>query len=274
MNIIDKLDKQSSNGNLEIYTNYLDRNRNKLSKADYQAIYTIYATKMKQSIENGDSDLRYFVLDTKPDFYTASEYNFIDAAKNGDNLELYINNGINVQVFSNYALIQSINIGSYDNVKILLDNKANIHTTQDTYVGIDIEETALIVAIKNDHLDIVKLLVSYGANIHVQDENPLITSIRFGNYDIAKYLLSVGANVNGRNGNVKKWWFNDDTILTTICLGRDLIKYNAKYALDMLCCLIKAGANIHARNNFALVKFVKYGDIKIIKCLLENGAKY
>ena len=75
-------------------------------------------------------------------------------------------------------------------VQFLLDNK--------TPIG----ELALIVAAREGHLAIVKLLVSKGADVNGQlpwGYTALMLAARDGYLDVVKYLLENGANVSIKN---------------------------------------------------------------------------
>lgn len=55
---------------------------------------------------------------------------------------------------------------------------------------------------RNGHLEIVKLLIKYGALLNVpgfEYESPLHTAIRYNHFDIAVILLQNGAYANDTN---------------------------------------------------------------------------
>lgn len=55
---------------------------------------------------------------------------------------------------------------------------------------------------KNGRLQIVKLLIQFGAYINVpgfEYESPLFTAIKYGQFDIAKELLMEGADLKSVN---------------------------------------------------------------------------
>jgi uncharacterized protein len=77
--------------------------------------------------------------------------------------------------------------------------------------------TALLWAIQEGHLGIVKLLIRAGASIEAKDSHgftPLDQAVGEGNVAIVKFLLKAGADVNGRTQN--------GTPLHTACAYRRL----------------------------------------------------
>jgi len=57
--------------------------------------------------------------------------------------------------------------------------------------------------LESDHLEVVQLLLKYGANINAQDSSgrtPLHWASSGGNQKTARRLLERGANVHARNG--------------------------------------------------------------------------
>ena len=60
-------------------------------------------------------------------------------------------------------------------------------------------EKSLGFAANAGQLDVVKYLVSIGADIHTETEYPLRTAAEEGHLDIVKYLVSVGADIHARN---------------------------------------------------------------------------
>jgi len=64
--------------------------------------------------------------------------------------------------------------------------------------------TALHLSAQKGALDIVKLLISKGADKEVQDERhatPLFFAAEKGELEIAEYLIGLGANVNAKKRN-------------------------------------------------------------------------
>ncbi len=127
-------------------------------------------------------------------------------------------------------------VGSIEAVTLLLDRGATINATDATY-----QQTALMVAVRENHPDIVKLLIARGASVSVRTRvgkppqwilpnsvpgfghgigivrgglpargsrapipggmTPLLYAARDGRIDIARMLLDAGADINQRDAN-------------------------------------------------------------------------
>ncbi|XP_057322614.1 putative ankyrin repeat protein RF_0381 [Microplitis mediator] len=150
----------------------------------------------------------------------------------------------------------------------------------------------LDIACQYDDLELVKILVEAGANVHISlDEYSLIESAMNNNsYQLAEYLVNhcTGANItcdysaalicaverkkkeivellikNGANVNYMPL-YNSSAL-------RHSIQNRASEITEML---VEAGANINMnlRNNTALIEAIKLTDYKMTKYLIENGA--
>ena len=78
-------------------------------------------------------------------------------------------------------------------VKLLLDWGGDIHVRQDE---------PLIFAAHSGHTQTVKALLSRGANIHAQNDLALFSAARNGHLETVKVLLDHGANIIGCHGTV------------------------------------------------------------------------
>lgn len=77
----------------------------------------------------------------------------------------------------------------------------------------------LFISIQNDHINIVKLLISNGFDVNTTDDYDNITSLIiasiYGKYDIVKYLLENGADINMMDNNnytAKRYALDNDDI--------------------------------------------------------------
>lgn len=137
------------------------------------------------------------------------------------------------------------------------------------------DKYALIEAIGNEKIDrrkidspdIIRLLLSFGANPNVKDKNdtPLTKAVLFNDVESVKMLLEYGADPNiiaNRGITAIHYTVNH--------VGEDVSKHNEIF--DML---IKAGADINHQDNLGnttLIFASMVGDIDRVKALLANGA--
>ena len=110
-------------------------------------------------------------------------------------------------------------------------------------------DNAVIYASKNGHLDVVKYLVSMGANIRNADY-AVISASMGGHLDVVKYLVSLGAD--------------KDCAVEWASMGGhlDVVKY-----------LVSMRANIHADNNCAVRYASANGHLDVVKYLVELGGR-
>ena len=87
----------------------------------------------------------------------------------------------------NEALLAAVILEDFKLTKKLLQEGAN-----DT-------NSPLKVAATVGSLDMVKLLLDYGANVNTNDNTPLIKAVEHKHLDIVKLLLQKGADIHARN---------------------------------------------------------------------------
>ena len=125
---------------------------------------------------------------------------------------------------------------------------------------------------KDDRLDIIKFLVSKGANVNykenVSGSTPLEMACKIGHINVIKYLISKGTNVN----NVNKR--NRTPLHEAIVQDQKNSNCNK---LQIVKLLIDKGANINTQSketkSSPLSSATAYGLTSIIKLLLSKGAK-
>ena len=124
--------------------------------------------------------------------------------------------------------------------------------------------TLLHLAVFNDHIDIVKYLVSQGADVDAQDsegDTPLHLAASSGLFEIAKYLVSKGADVNVKNRS-----FQETPLHRTTYYGY----------INMVELLVNHGADVNARakdNSSPLQNAAEIGSLNIVKYLISKGAQ-
>lgn len=150
---------------------------------------------------------------------------------------------------------------------------------------------ALHIASIEDHLEIVKYLVTCGVDANTEDHygfTAFYLASSNGNLEIVKYLLTSGADINTKYGD--GWTAlhmaaengHLEIVNHLIMHGADINakdnqgwtavqKAMSKGNLDVVKLLVKAGADIEACDG-ALFNAIVSGHIDIVKLLLEKGA--
>ena len=132
--------------------------------------------------------------------------------------------------------------GNLDLLKMSLEKGANIHSNDDR---------ALRIASSNGHLKVVIILVNEGANIHADDDEALIWASRYGYLEVVKFLIESGANIHADKDKALKWSKQEGHL--------EVVKY-----------LIESGANIHVNNDYAMRWAKENNRNDIIKYLSEQ----
>ncbi|PVV03243.1 hypothetical protein BB560_002283 [Smittium megazygosporum] len=112
---------------------------------------------------------------------------------------------------------------------------------------------ALVTACENGSIQTVKLLTSYGVDIHYQADLPLRTATQVGNLLAVQHLLEIGANASIMENNP-----------LSIALANN--------HFEIADCLIKYGASVQTKGNSFLIKYSKAGDLSAVAYLLGRGA--
>lgn len=107
------------------------------------------------------------------------------------------------------------------------------------------------------NLNLVRMLLEHGADMHAREGMPLALASGGGHVEVVKFLIEeAGANV--AIGNHK-------ALAAAIASTKPC-------HLQILCMLLEAGANVHASDNFALRWACSHGRLEVAKLLLEHGA--
>ena len=130
--------------------------------------------------------------------------------------------------------------------------------------------TPLIIAAHNGHLNSVKILLRYKADIEdrgtlkkgdevVEGCTPLWAAASFGRLDVVKLLIEQNADVDGRTST-------GSTPLRTAAINGHL---------DVVRCLVESGADVNARNDYEstpLMAACYYGHVSVVTYLIDKGA--
>ena len=144
----------------------------------------------------------------------------------------------------NKQFYESLKCGYLNVTKLLINLGADIHN--DLYA-------AIVVASCYGHLDIVKLLINHGANAEIRNNQAIINASGKGHLSVVEFLISLGVNVHAQN---------NQAVIFASCGDH----------LNVVELLIKHGANIHAQDNEALVCASCNGNLSVVKLLIKLRA--
>ena len=153
--------------------------------------------------------------------------------------------------------------------------------------------TPLIKVVWHGHLDVVKYLVSQGADVNEAKNGwtPLHRAAARGHLDVVKYLVSQGADVNAKNNDGGTPFFmaavhgHLDVVKYLVSQGADVnTEYNGgetllflpanKGFLDIVKYLVSQGADVNAEDNDGRtpLHWAAYnGELDIVKYLVSQG---
>lgn len=160
----------------------------------------------------------------------------------------------------NAAMIDAIVLGYHDVVQVLLKHNENPNQEENNS-----NTSPLMMAVTLNNIQIVKLLLNYGANPNLILENgatALMIAIKNHNIEIVQILLANRADVN--LGNFK----NMNPLLYAIYKN----KPDVSQCIDIIKCLIEAGAILYSNGNSILTENV---DLIILEFadIIEEQAK-
>ena len=141
--------------------------------------------------------------------------------------------------------------------KLLIKYGADLNKRSPENVGI------LEIAIDEDNLEMVELLIKSGIELEYKAQNYLMSpfhrAVSNGHYDIAKLLISHGADINSRLGD-------ENTPMHTAIMVKNI---------RMVKLLLSHGVDINIKgigNHTPLQTAVTIWHYEIVEFLLENGA--
>jgi ankyrin repeat protein/CHAT domain-containing protein len=153
-------------------------------------------------------------------------------------------------------LIEVAITGDTETIKFLIDNGADVNAKDKNGY------TALMVAVKHDHIELVKLLIDKGVDVNVKhkgNKTALMSAAKRGNTETVKLLIDKDADVNAKDKKGKT------ALMIAARLG------NTK----TVKLLIDKGADVNAKDSSdytTLMRAVRLGNTEIVKLLIENGA--
>ena len=145
------------------------------------------------------------------------------------------------------------------------------------------KEKVLMGVAEYGHLEVVKLLLTAGADVHALNNYALRWAATNGHTEVVELLLAAGADVHALNNYALRWAATNghtEVVELLLAAGADVHADNdqalrmaaANGHTEVVKLLLKAGANLHAGDNYALRFAAEYGHTEIVKLLLEAGA--
>lgn len=171
--------------------------------------------------------------------------------------------------------------GNLEDVKLLILKGAVDVNTKDK-----LGSTALINASSEGHLEIVKFLVSKGADLNIKNKygyTALMKAANEGHLEVVKFLVKSGADVNIKDKSGDTALHNAidlfmETLKVSTYKGKETKSATLNEAIkkhtDIAKFLIDNGADVNAKNDngdTVLIKASNSGNLDIVKYLVKNG---
>ena len=184
-------------------------------------------------------------------------------------VELFLDNGISSLDSENFkgktALLWAIGTKNRGLIEKVLKKGADPNKSIIENDG-DMRSSPLVFAIRFQSLEILELLLKYGAKINVHDRcneiAPIGEAVEIGNYEIIEFLLKHGADPNGLN--------DDGTLPLSLALhfshfkDSNIVKLLFDYNVNVNALCADGTTTLHYALNAGTVDHVQF--------LLEHGA--
>ena len=277
-----------STNNVELLKKFVDNGMKLPSSFSYQSL-PVFASENRC-----DKMLEYFV-ENGYSFKTDNQGNnpLCIAIKNIDIkcIKVLTSHGATLEGMAESAsdvITDAVKKRQYENVKLLLECGAYWDTRNQMN-----HQTLLMMAIENDDINIVRLLIENGANADAKDDEnntPLIYAIKKKNYEIMKYLIQEGECDICKNNNAAfelalslydmkaiDTLFNGNFDASKIPLIVNRVVKSGR--LEFVDYVIKFGGDVNEKfvnedNTYisALNTAAQNGDLRMVGFLIEHGA--
>lgn len=228
----------------------------------------------------------------------AARYNYLEMLK-------YFVEELHMNIEDGYALSCACHGSNLDIIKYLVEHgaiknndkydivlescKMNNNFEITKYLiekGFPINNKAIIMASSSGYLNIVKLLIENGADVHVENNMAVRKASFCGKLDVVKYLVEqCGANINASSceyylgcEDLAPYLYGDaicyaSSYKHTEIVGGDVVK-RCGHSHEVVKYLVeKCGANVHSHNETPIRNAIVSGNLDVVKFLIENGAK-
>ena len=151
-----------------------------------------------------------------------------------------------------------------DKIAFFLDAGGNANLRESTFQN----ATILHRAAGGGHLNVVKWLIQYGADVNARDnlrETPLHYAAALGHAEVAEYLLQHGALVDANCKNASYCHFETPLHLAAECQSTETVEV-----------LLNHGANVNATDLYQYTPLhyaARDGHAEIVELLLKHGAR-
>ncbi|AZL89166.1 ankyrin repeat protein [Megavirus baoshan] len=108
--------------------------------------------------------------------------------------KLLMEYGANLFMRNNIIFFDAVSFGYIEIVKFCIDHGIDVTIQNNRAIKLASESSSYCCCSNEASLDVVKLLVENGADIHIEQEYVLKKAIKVNNIELVKYLLEQGAN--------------------------------------------------------------------------------
>ncbi len=183
-----------------------------------QSLRNLFEKGLIDAVNSNNMEVARYLIDRGANLHAKTIYgwNLLSIAANNGNselLKLLIAQNVDVNggdLRRETPLFKALKKGHQECVYILVENGANVNIINENY------ETPLSFAVRYNHnnFEVVKLLLNHGAKVNIQNnygETPLVLAARGGYLDVICVLLEYGAKITGntlqstKNADVKKF---------------------------------------------------------------------
>lgn len=150
-------------------------------------------------------------------------------------------------------------VGNLNVIKYLVSKGANIHAEYKGEDGKMYKGFPLIICAEEGHLDVIKYFDTLGIDIHSNDEKAFKSACEYKQLDVIHYLVKRGVDIHTNGPNRSSL-----KEFGFLCSLPDHVKM-AKY-------FVSQGADIHFNNEFALKNACEVGKLEMVRFLVSQGA--